>query len=155
MTKHATGEIKGIHRLPLYGAAAVVVFAVVAVLGSHVTDMGKVERSLGVPIADRSISFRNEANGAVTVLDADTQEEITQFGVGEGTFVRMSVRSMSLNRKSKRVSYNLPYRLVRTEAGKLSIVDPETGHFIKLNAFGSIALSSFSKILPETTESGA
>lgn len=155
MTDRQQHEITGIHRLPLYGALAVVLFALVVVAGALVTDSGKVGRTIGEPVAERTIGFRDEAGGIVSVFDADTQQTLGRFGVGEGAFVRMSVRSMTLKRISKRVSHELPYRLVRTAEGKLSFIDPATGHFIKLNAFGSVAISSFSQFLPDHSEKGA
>lgn len=149
MAAQRKDEITGIHRLPLFGALAVVVFAIIAVSGAVLTGSGKVQRTIGDPVVDRTITFRNDADGFVSVLDADTRETIASFGIGEGAFVRMSVRSMTLKRKSKGVRYDLPYRLVRTAEGKLSMIDPATGHFIKLNAFGSVAMSSFLKFLPD------
>lgn len=148
-------EITGIHKVPLYGALAVVVFSLICVLGAVVTQSGQVGRTIGEPVLERTIAFRNDPSGVVTVLDANTQEALVQFGIGEGAFVRMSVRSMTLQRASQRVDHKLPYRLVQTAKGKLSFVDPETGHFIKLNAFGAVAMSSFSQLLPGHSEKGA
>lgn len=155
MTSDRHDQITGFHKLPLFGALGVVLFSLTLVTVAVVTDSGRVERQIGNPVAERSITFRNESAGVVSVLDAETRETIGKFGIGEGAFVRMSVRSMTLNRTSKRVRHDLPYRLVQTSEGRLSIVDPATGHFIKLNAFGSVAMSSFSKFLPDHSEKGA
>lgn len=152
---HQSSEITGIHKLPLYGALGVVVFAVVIVAFSVITGQGKVSASLGDPIAERTVHFRNDDGGVVSVLDAHSGEIVTQFGVGEGAFLRTTVRSMTLNRTAKGVHYSLPYRIVRTDTGQLSIVDPETNHFIQLKSFGPVATSSFSKILPKTGQAGA
>ncbi len=148
-------QITGTHKLPLYGALAVVIFALIMVTGSLATGSGKVARTIGMPVVERELVFRDDAAGVVSVLDAHSRQIIAQFGVGEGAFVRMSVRSMSLNRISHKVRQDLPYRLVRTASGKLSFIDPVTGHFIKLNAFGSVAISSFSHLLPDHSEKGA
>lgn len=149
MTHHRQDEITGIHKVPLYGALSVVVLTVFLVGVSALTGKGTVGRTIGEPAIERSISFKTEAAGGFSVLDADTSEKIHSFGLGEGAFIRSSIRSMSLNRTSKRVQQNLPYRLVRTAEGKLSLIDPQTSHFIKLNAFGAVATTSFSQLLPD------
>lgn len=155
MSNQRRDEITGIHKLPLFGALAVVVFAVITVVGALATDGGKVGRTIGEPAVERIIGFRDEAGGVVSVFDAETKETIGQFGIGEGAFLRMSVRTMTLQRTSKRIRHDLPYRLVRTAKGKMSFIDPQTGHFIKLNAFGSVAISNFEKLLPDHSSKGA
>lgn len=151
MTQHHQNEITGIHKVPLYGALAVVVLSVVLVLFSVATGKGTVGRTIGEPVMERTISFKTEPSGGFSVLDTDTSEKIQSFGLGEGAFIRSSIRSMSLNRTSKNVRQDLPYQLVQTAEGKLSLVDPETQHFIKLNAFGAVAMTSFSQLLADAS----
>ena len=155
MSQQRRDEITGIHKLPLFGALAVVLLALVTVIGSVSTGTGTVGRTIGEPVSERLIGFRDEAGGVVAVFDAETDQTIGSFGVGEGAFLRMAVRSMTFQRTSKRIRYDLPYRLTRTAEGKMSFIDPETGHFIKLNAFGPVALSSFGALLPDHSEQGA
>ncbi len=155
MNQPRRDQITGIHKLPLFGALAVVLLAIVTVVGSVSTGAGTVGRTIGVPVAERMIGFRDEAGGVVAVFDAETNETIGSFGVGEGAFLRMAVRSMTFQRTSKRIRYDLPYRLTRTDSGKMSFIDPQTGHFIKLNAFGPVAISSFSALLPDHSKQGA
>lgn len=155
MTDIRQDEITGIHKVPLYGALGVVVLSIVLICFAVVTGKGQVGRTIGKPAVERAISFRTNATGEFSVLDAETAETLGSFGTGAGAFIRMSVRSMTLNRTSKGIPYDLPYRLVRTADGKMSFIDPETGHFIKLNAFGSVAMTSFSQFLPNPSENGA
>lgn len=145
-------QITGIHKLPLYGALAVVIFAVAAIAFSSWTGKGRVGKIIIAPVVERSITFRNDANGTVRVIDADTQAQVAAFGTGEGAFMRAAIRSMSLNRTSQGVAYTLPYTVARLADGKLVIIDPATEHSITLNAFGRVAMEPFAQMLPNTSQ---
>lgn len=135
------------HRLPLMAALAVVVLALVVTLGTQFTGEGKVTRTIGEVDRERLLQFRDGEAGTVIVSDANTRKIIVRFGRGEGAFVRQSMRALSHNRAQMGVEKGQPYRLVETAKGKLSIVDPVTGKFIKLNAFGRVAMEGFSHLL--------
>ncbi|MEO0410338.1 MAG: photosynthetic complex assembly protein PuhC [Pseudomonadota bacterium] len=151
MTAHThQNQITGVHKLPLYGALAVVIFSVAAIAISSWTGQGRVGRTIGTPVAQRDIMFRNDASGTVQVLDAQTRAQVATFDVGEGAFLRAAIRSMSLNRSSQGVDYTLPYTVSQSADGKLAVIDPATGHSISLNAFGRVAIESFAKILPNS-----
>ncbi|MEM8749459.1 MAG: photosynthetic complex assembly protein PuhC [Pseudomonadota bacterium] len=148
-----TDKIEGIHKLPLFGALAVVVLTVVVVIGAMQTDTGRVTRTIGEPIAERELLFRDGPKGTVIVRDAETKAVIATYGRGEGAFIRQSMRALSYNRTHYATERGQPYRLVKTAAGKLSIVDPVTGKFIKLNAFGAVAMEGFSALLQRAPDS--
>ena len=135
------------HRLPLMAALAVVVFALVVTLGAQFSGQGKVSRTIGQVDQERLLQFRDGDAGTVIVSDAVTNKIIARFGRGEGAFIRQSMRALSHNRSQLAAEKGQPYRLVRTAQGKLSIVDPVTGKFIKLNAFGRVAMEGFSHLL--------
>ena len=155
MTQTQHNQITGIHKLPLYGALGIVVLALVLVSLSVAMGKQTVGRTVGEATLERSIRFQTEPAGAFSVLDARTNEKIHSFGSGEGAFIRISIRSMTLNRTLQKVRYDLPYQLVQTADGKLSLIDTETGHFIKLNAFGSVATDGFAKLLSNQSQAGA
>ncbi|MEM6834000.1 MAG: photosynthetic complex assembly protein PuhC [Sphingomonadales bacterium] len=144
----------GLHAAPLYGALGVVVIALILVTGTVLSGKKPAQSSAAEPAIERSIRFEAEAGGSFRAIDADTQVAIRSYGLGEGTFIRTSIRSMTRNRMSHRVAGHLPYRLVATEDGKLSLIDPETGMVIGLSAFGQVASNSFAALLPvdETQE---
>ncbi|MEM6680656.1 MAG: photosynthetic complex assembly protein PuhC [Pseudomonadota bacterium] len=140
------------HNLPLYGILAVMVLCVLLVVASVLTGTGKVRGSIGIPVVERSITFHSDAQGGFRVVDADTSQDIKRFAKGEGAFIRSSIRSMSLNRRAHRIQHDLPYRLAKTEQGRLSLIDPETGQFITVNAFGPVAARSYASLLPSQTK---
>jgi putative photosynthetic complex assembly protein len=155
MTDIRQDEITGIHKVPLYAALGVVVLSLVLVTTAVLTGKGRVERTIGQPALERSIRFKSEAAGHFSVIDAATNEKIQSYGSGEGAFIRTSIRSMTLNRTSKHVPPELPYRLIKSVDGSLILVDPETDHSIKLNAFGQVALTSFSQLFADDPSQNA
>ncbi len=140
-------KIEGIHKLPLYGALGVAVLTLFVVAGSQLSGVGKVTRSIGTPVQERALLFRDGAKGQVVVRDAKSKQILATYGRGEGAFIRQSMRAMSHNRIQQKLEKGQPYKLVKTESGKLSIVDPVTGKFIKLNAFGKVAMTGFLGLL--------
>ncbi|MEM7570824.1 MAG: photosynthetic complex assembly protein PuhC [Pseudomonadota bacterium] len=155
MSEHEPTSFSGHHRWPLIGALCVIVFTVGIVAMSVATQRGQVHGSVGETRDERMITFRMEEAGAFSVIDANSEEAIGHYDVGEGAFIRSSIRSLSLNRTAQGVDYTLPYRLVRAVNGHVSLVDPHTGHFIKLNSFGPVAVNSFTPFLPDPSGTGA
>ncbi|MDJ0614925.1 MAG: photosynthetic complex assembly protein PuhC [Rhizobiaceae bacterium] len=155
MSNQPTSEIRGIHRLPLYGALAVVILALLLVIGSVISD-GPVAKNLGESIEERSLYILDEQNGELAVYDARTKQSLGRFLRGEGAFVRISMRSLVRMRRLKEIDLNLPFKLVKSENGDLRITDPASGEDIRVNAFGPIAIESFAKFLPSNhSEEGA
>lgn len=144
-------KIEGIHKLPLFGALAVAALTLFVVAGAQFSDAGKVTRTIGTPVQERALIFRDGKNGNVVVRDATTKIVLAKYGRGQGAFVRQSMRALSHNRLQRDNEKGQPYRLVRTAGGKLSIVDPVTGKFIKLNAFGKVAMTDFLALLNHRT----
>ena len=146
MSDHPSPEITGIHKLPLYGALAVVVLALLLVVGS-VYSKGPVTNKELTSIEERSLYILDEKDGELAVYDAHTKENIGRFSKGEGAFVRISMRSLIRMRSLKEIDLNLPFRLVKSENGDLRITDPASGENIRVNAFGPIAIESFAQFL--------
>jgi putative photosynthetic complex assembly protein len=147
MQQQGTHEITGIHRLPLLGALAVGVFAVLAVVVS-VAINGPVSNPATNVAQERYLYLLDENEGELAVYDARTKEPLGRFNKGEGAFVRISIRSLFRMRTLKEIDPNQPFRLVETSNGDLRITDPQSGDGIRVNAFGPIAIESFSKFLP-------
>ncbi|MFD0917820.1 photosynthetic complex assembly protein PuhC [Pseudahrensia aquimaris] len=148
-------EITGIHRAPLYGALGVVLFTLAIVLGSAITDGGRVTKELGQPVAERDLIFRDGEAGTIVVRDAASNEKLATYGKGEGAFIRISMRALTHARRTRSVPLGKPYRLVRNAQNHLSILDPQTGEFIKLIAFGSVATESFGRFLKAPVRTSA
>jgi len=148
-----TDKIEGIHKLPLFGALGVAALTLFVVGGAQLSDAGKVTRTIGTPVNERALLFRDGRNGSVIVRDAEDKEIVARFGKGQGAFIRQSIRALSHGRQQRKMEKGQAYKLVQTETGKLSIIDPVTGKFIKLNAFGKVAMTGFLSLLEAKADS--
>jgi putative photosynthetic complex assembly protein len=141
-------EIQGIHKLPLFGALAVVLLTLALVVGAVLTkdDAGKTSETVQM---ERDLYILDEAGGIVSVYDARTKQKLNSFSQGEGAFLRISMRSLMRMRVLKEIDPNLPFKLVLAENGNLRITDPASGENIRVNAFGANAIQSFAQFLPQ------
>ncbi|MEM8651596.1 MAG: photosynthetic complex assembly protein PuhC [Pseudomonadota bacterium] len=156
MTQHTDHEIRGIHRLPLWGAFGVALLSLLLVTVFVVSGAKPVRVADSPVVAERSLIFRDGTNGAVVVRDAHSYRELVSFNKGEGAFVRISMRGMTRQRILKQLDVASPYNLVKTERGNLFIVDPLSLNKIRVDAFGPIAIKSFNQFLArDYSEKGA
>ncbi|EFL89086.1 photosynthetic complex assembly protein PuhC [Ahrensia sp. R2A130] len=145
-----TDKIEGVHKLPLFAAAGVVILTLFVVIGAQLSDGGKVSRVVGEPVEERALLFRDGSQGIVLVHDANSKALLASFGRGEGAFVRQSMRALIHNRRIRKQDLSAPYALQKAENGQLTLMDPENGKSIGLNAFGKVATGSFAPLLTAT-----
>ena len=98
------------------------------------------------------LRFTDEPSGIVVVSDATTGHQLARLGVGEGGFVRTTVRGLAMARKKRGISDATPFELVRYPDGALRLVDPETGRTITLNAFGQPNAAAFGAFIDQRRE---
>ncbi|MDN2581081.1 photosynthetic complex assembly protein PuhC [Aquibium sp. ELW1220] len=98
------------------------------------------------------IRFTDAPGGIVVVSDATTGDQLARLGVGEGGFVRTTVRGLAMARKKRGISDATPFELVRYPDGALRLVDPETGRTITLNAFGQPNAAAFGAFIDQRRE---
>lgn len=155
MKQHRTDQITGYHKWPLLGALGVVVFTILIVLFAVLTKQKPVNIAVSETVIQRDLFFRDGQEGKVYVYDAETKKRLGIFVKGEGAFVRISMRAMAHQRKQNEIDPRLPYRLVKLSDGNMKIVDPQSGHSIRLNAFGAVAIDSFAQFLTDQSGKGA
>lgn len=151
-------EITGIHKWPLIGALMVVLFTLLVVIVSVYQDRQSTKNALDIlglqetPAQSRALYFRDGKGGMVYVFDATTKKRIAKYAKGEGAFIRISMRSLARGRSLHEVEQKLPYRLEKMPSGQLLIKDPETQTSIRINAFGTTAMQSFTALLPNPSQ---
>lgn len=128
--------IKSFRPLPML-PTALAMAAVVALIGTARLLGVRPEASLptSAAFAQRVLSFE-DAKGMVIVRDADTGEIIQQFGKGEGTFVRATLRALVNDRKKQGISKKEDFRLEAHKGPQFYLIDEASGRTISLNAFG-------------------
>lgn len=131
----------------LIGAVLLLVFAAGAVVFGQTTGIGVIKHRAGVPVAIRDIIITRSGADEVIVADARSGVRIAVFEKDTGGFVRGSLRAFERMRLVARVPEAAPYRIIRWEAGTVSLSDTATGERIYLEAFGKDNAAAFERLL--------
>ncbi|WP_305983760.1 photosynthetic complex assembly protein PuhC [Roseibium sp. MMSF_3544] len=137
----------------LIGAIVLLVFAAGAVVFGQATGIGVIKHRAGSPVAIRDVTITRTADDMVIVKDARNGTQIVAFEKDKGGFVRGSLRAFERMRMVAKVSETAPYRIIKWEAGTVSLSDTATGERIYLEAFGKDNAAAFELLLGQ--EGGA
>ena len=100
-----------------------------------------------VPVLlQRSLIFRDEPDGSISVQDASSGVQVTQFH-GEQGFVRGTLRALSRERKRQGLDASHPVTLSLESDRRLVLRDPSTGEHIDLASFGATNREVFAALL--------
>jgi putative photosynthetic complex assembly protein len=122
---------------PFYAAIGALALLVAVIATARLMGLQS-ERALPVlPVdASRLLRFDDADQGTVLVRDAKSGELIQSFGIGEGAFMRATVRALVNDRRHKAITKQGDFRLERRADGQHYLIDEATGRSISLNAFG-------------------
>jgi putative photosynthetic complex assembly protein len=95
----------------------------------------------------RTLRFEDRPNGDVAVMDGKSTVEITRY-VGEQGFVRGILRTLSRERMRRGIGSGPTFELIGHTDGRLTLLDPATGHRINLESFGPTNMASFAMLQP-------
>ncbi|MFN3989574.1 MAG: photosynthetic complex assembly protein PuhC [Erythrobacter sp.] len=98
---------------------------------------------------ERAIQFYDEDDGTVRVEDAATGEVVGRFGIGEGGFIRASVRSLVHQRRIRGKGAEVPFTLQGWSDTSLTLIDPVSGRSVEVANFGPDNRMVFANMLPE------
>jgi putative photosynthetic complex assembly protein len=101
---------------------------------------------------ERTLRFFDEPDGTVRIEDGATGEVLARHGVGEGGFIRASVRSLVHQRRIRGEGPAVPFTLTRWENGALTLSDPVTGRGVEVGAFGPDNRAIYAELLPSARE---
>ncbi|MAW88455.1 MAG: phosphonoacetaldehyde hydrolase [Phyllobacteriaceae bacterium] len=134
-------------RRVLIGAMALLAFSAAAIVFGQVTGIGTVRQNPGAPVAMRDIVLARMPDGGVSVTDAVTGAGIARYGQNEGGFVNGSLRGFERMRAVAKTPLETPYRLIKWQAGMVSLSDTATGERIYLDPFGKDNAAAFEALL--------
>ena len=131
----------------LVGAALLLALTIGLSAFSRHTGHGTVSTPVAKAVDTRNLHFADRKDGSVLVTDADTGQTVFVAEPGTNGFLRGVMRGMSRVRKLEKISRYEPYRLIRWDSGRISLLDPTTGSDIKLEVFGPANYSVFARLL--------
>ena len=135
----------GVPRPVLFGAAALIGFAVLAVGFSVASDVGATHMP-NVPAQERlALRFEDRDDGAVLVRDAETGRSIYVVAPGTNGFIRATMRGLTRERMRAGVGAEPPFLLTHWTDGTITLEDKTTGRKIGLDAFGPTNAQAFAQ----------
>ena len=94
----------------------------------------------------RPLRFEDRPDGSIAVVDAGTGQTIARLQ-GEQGFVRGALRALARERRSREMGPEVPFRLIAQSDGRLTLLDPATGHRVDLESFGPTNSGEFARLL--------
>jgi putative photosynthetic complex assembly protein len=129
----------------LYCAAGIIAFSLISVGLIRMTGNGPDQRA-AAPTVQRSLVFQDQKDGGVRVEDGVTGETLTVLQ-GEQGFVRGTLRALTRERYSRGIGSEMPFDVVARVDGRVTLMDPSTGHKIDLESFGPTNVAEFARFL--------
>jgi len=150
-TRALSSSAHGFPRLPLFGAAALVCFALLAATAGRLSGLGALQ-PVSTPISTRLLRFADSANGDVLVYDAKANPlpgsgKPIAVATGQNGFLRGTLRGFARTRRADGVGADAPFTLTAWADGRLTLVDPATGRRTDLEAFGPTNVAVFARFL--------
>lgn len=144
-----------VHRAPLILMGGIV--AISLVLTASVT-LGFVPKqsvpsearaAAGIGAAqERTLRFFDEPDGTVRIEDGATGEILARHGMGEGGFIRATVRSLVHQRRIRNIGPETAFTLTEWQNGNLTLSDPATGRSVEVSSFGPDNRAVYQTLLP-------
>ena len=133
------------HRWPQRVVFAMIGLALMGAVAGRIAGTGPVEET-GSVVASRDLRFADRADGAVVVTDARTEQTVDVLQ-GEQGFIRATMRGLARARHSNGDGAVAPFRLTAWSDGRLTLDDATDGRHLELQAFGSLNVASFARLL--------
>ena len=97
---------------------------------------------------ERTLRFFDEPDGSVRIEDGTTGEVLARHGVGEGGFIRATVRSLVHQRRIRNIGPETAFTLTEWQNGNLTLADPATGRSVEVSSFGPDNRAVYQTLLP-------
>ena len=134
-----------IHRWPQRVVFAMIGLALMGAVAGRIVGTSPVEET-GSVVASRDLRFADRSDGAVVVTDART-EQVVDVLQGEQGFIRATMRGLARARHSDGIGAAAPFRLTAWSDGRLTLDDATNGRHLELQAFGSLNVAAFARLL--------
>lgn len=136
-----------IPRIPLLGAAALVVATVIVVAAARLAGPAAEPPTQPSAATSRELRFHDLADGMVEIHDARTGQVVEIITPGNDGFVRATMRSLARERVRLGIGAEEPFRLHAQRDGRLTLEDPATRRRVELDAFGPTNAAAFARLL--------
>lgn len=130
-------------RGPLLAVGALLLVTLAAVGAARLA--GVPTREPDAPtVALRELRFEDRADGSIAVIDA-RDGALVQRVEGEAGFIRGTLRGLARDRQRLGHGPQQPFHLLHRADGRLTLLDPVTGHRVDLESFGPVNARLFAQ----------
>lgn len=131
--------------------AGLAVAALLLTLASARTGVGRVPVGTpsDTPVDAVEVSFVEQTDGVIQVMDAADGERLLELAEGEGGFMRGILRPLRRERMRHGQSMDPPYILTRYRSGAVTLADPSTDLVVDIAAFGATSMAYFSRLFTD------
>jgi putative photosynthetic complex assembly protein len=133
-------------RLALAAVGVVLVMSL-ALAGAGRLGIGRTELPASAAVTIRELRFADRADGGIDVFDGQDGRTVSVVPPGTNGFLRGVLRGLARDRRRSDLGAEIPFRLVRTADGRLSLDDPATGRRVALEVFGPDNYQIFADLL--------
>jgi len=140
------GNSGGLPSGVIYGAAALVGFALLSAGFGRITDIGAVHMPAERSVEALSLRFEDQDNGGVAIRDVQDGNVIYIVQPGTNGFIRATVRGLVRERKRSGVGEEPPFLLTHWSDGTVSLEDKSTNRRVSLEAFGPTNAQAFAQL---------
>ena len=132
-------------RAMLRAAGGLVIVTLLGVAFVALTGIGRQTAPQPAAVAEsRTLWFDDLPSGEVAVYDAASRVLVDTIAVGEGGFVRATLRGLA---RRTPTATDRTFRIERRVNGQVVLVDPRAGTNIDLRAFGADNAAAFARYL--------
>lgn len=133
-------------RLALVAVAVVLVLSLV-LAGAGRRGIGRTALAESPTVAVRELRFADRRDGGIDVFDGRDGRVVSLVPPATNGFLRGVLRGLARERRRSDIGAEIPFRLVRTADGRLSLDDPSTGRRVALEVFGQDNYQIFADLL--------
>lgn len=134
-------------RPALYAAGVMIAFTIFAAIAGQSGFVDRVAVPDAPVVETRTLRFHQREDGGVIVFDVDAGRVIDELQQAEAGFVNGVLRGLSYHRRVQSAPADAPYRVIRTAADRLALVDTWTKLRVELRGFGADNDAAFARWL--------
>ena len=101
----------------------------------------------GNQVASLELFFVDMDHGLISVVSAESNEQLKLIHAGEDGFMRSVMRGFARERKAQNLGQEVPFTLTIWEDGLVSLIDRQTQRRVELSAFGKDNVEAFTQLL--------
>ena len=129
----------------LLAAGTLVLVTVIGVAAVRLSGVSIREPDAAVSVL-RELRFEDRPDGSIAVFEGHAKVPFDSV-TGEAGFVRGTLRGLARERKRQGLGPEQPFELIGRADGRMTLVDPATGHIVDLESFGPTNAADFGRWL--------